>query len=330
MRGEIVAGSLEEKLLYEMQVRFPVCRAPYEALGKRLGVKGGEAMETVARFRREGVIRRIGPVFDARANGLTSTLVALSVPRAKIENAARIINGYEGVTHNYLRDHTLNVWFTLTSRSRRDERAVLKTVRKLVSPERWLELPAKRIFKIGLVLRACPGAVRPCARRATGPRRYSLKRGNVPRRSPVTIFEKIPYDLPLTPAPFPRGSVHVVRYGIRSGKIRRFGALIDERKLGYRFTALVVWRVPASRRHATGKTFAAFDWVSHCYERRVGRGWPYSLYTVLHAMNVREGKECIRTMASAAGVEDYRVLRAIRRLKRTSLGFPSVRLNVPQ
>ena len=51
---------------------------------------------------------------DSRKIGFYSTLCAVQVPEDKIEAVAAVINQLPGVTHNYLRDHDYNIWFTLT------------------------------------------------------------------------------------------------------------------------------------------------------------------------------------------------------------------------
>ena len=59
------------------------------------------------------IIREITPIFDTRALGYESMLVAAKVDSEHPHRAAKVINSHPGVTHNYLRNHDFNLWFTL-------------------------------------------------------------------------------------------------------------------------------------------------------------------------------------------------------------------------
>ena len=59
------------------------------------------------------IIREVTPIFDTRAFGYSSMLVAAKVDPAFPHRAAQFINTHPGVTHNYLRDHDFNLWFTI-------------------------------------------------------------------------------------------------------------------------------------------------------------------------------------------------------------------------
>jgi DNA-binding Lrp family transcriptional regulator len=95
-----------------------------------------------------GIIRRIGAVFDGAKLGRASTLCAARVPEEKIENFVDAVNAYKGVTHNYLRDNEYNVWFTVNAASLRDIELFLAGLKEKTGITDILDMRAVRIFKI--------------------------------------------------------------------------------------------------------------------------------------------------------------------------------------
>src|SRR5205814_1978162 len=61
----------------------------------------------------ERIIRQVTPIFDTRAFGYSSMLVAAKVDPEHPWGPAKIINSHPGVSHNYLRNHEFNMWFTI-------------------------------------------------------------------------------------------------------------------------------------------------------------------------------------------------------------------------
>jgi len=310
----------DRMLLDEIQRRFPLCARPYARLGEKLNLVEARVLSRLRTHMANGLIRRIGPVFDARANKLTSILIALSVPPSRVRHAAERINSCEGVTHNYLRRHPLNIWFTLICRGSAAQRAILSKIKKEVSPLRYLELPSERVFKLGVIFDlGLPGGRPWRAERGGGAHRARVVRSSAPFGR--SLIGKLASDIPLVSRPFPRGALQALRLLIASGRIRRFGAILDGRRLGYRFSALVAWKAGPRRIEEAGRRLASFPQVSHCYARVRPRSWPYGLYTVIHARDRTRGHELVADMARAAGIVDYAVLETVRALKRSSVSL---------
>jgi DNA-binding Lrp family transcriptional regulator len=121
------------------------------ALGSKLKITEEEVMSRLKRLHREGIIRKIGPILDARKLGLcASTLIAMKVPEEKLESVVDIINEYKSVSHNYLREHEYNLWFTITTSSKEElKRTVEEIKRRTEIPDTdVLDLPTSRRFKI--------------------------------------------------------------------------------------------------------------------------------------------------------------------------------------
>jgi DNA-binding Lrp family transcriptional regulator len=139
--------SVDKALLNEIQSDFPVATHPYRELGERLGISEDETLRRVASLREEGIIRRLGASINSRRIGFVSTLCAAKAPEEKFDLLVSEINACKGVTHNYLRDHEFNIWFTLISPSEEEKQATIKGLTHRTGIE-ILELPARRIFKI--------------------------------------------------------------------------------------------------------------------------------------------------------------------------------------
>jgi DNA-binding Lrp family transcriptional regulator len=139
--------AIDRQLLDIIQTDFPIVSRPYAALGERLDISETEALQRVRALTAQGVIRRIGANFQSRKLGWHSTLCAASVPQDKLDAFVAEVNRHPGVTHNYLRAHTYNVWFTLIGPSVDDVAATLAQITDATGIP-ILNLPALKMYKI--------------------------------------------------------------------------------------------------------------------------------------------------------------------------------------
>ena len=103
--------------------------------------------------------------------------------------------------------------------------------------------------------------------------------------------------------------------------IRRFGATLRHQKSGFQANAMVAWRVEENRVDEVGEKLAAFRQVSHCYCRTPADGWPYNLYTMIHAGDEKTCLEVARKMAEKVSVKTYVLLFSRKELKKTSMDY---------
>ncbi len=137
-------------ILNEIQRKFPLTRRPYLALGKKLNLREAEVLERVKSLKEAKIIRRIGASFSSRGVGFSSTLCAASVPCQKIDEFIAVVNSYPGVTHNYEREGTYNIWFTLIASSKNEIHRILDEISRQTGVEKILNLPALKTFKIAV------------------------------------------------------------------------------------------------------------------------------------------------------------------------------------
>ena len=138
----------DKMLLNRIQTRFPLTPKPYQAIARELEMTEQEVLKRVSRLKEIGIIRRIGGNFVPGKVGFVSTLCAAEVPEEKVDLFTRTVNTYPGVTHNYLRENSFNVWFTFIAPSMDVIRDNLTRIAEKTGVRRILNLPATHVFKI--------------------------------------------------------------------------------------------------------------------------------------------------------------------------------------
>ena len=138
----------DRKLLNLIQQDFPIAAEPFAELGVQLGISETDVLERIKRLKDQGIIRRIGAVFDLRKLHFVSTLCAARAPEKKMGAFVAAVNAHPGVTHNYRRDDEYNVWFTLITPGEDELAAALAGIKRETGVEDILSLRATRTFKI--------------------------------------------------------------------------------------------------------------------------------------------------------------------------------------
>ena len=138
----------DRKILNEIQSDFPISSRPFRELGDRFNLTEAEVMDSVQRMKEEGIIRRIGGNFQSSRLNFVSTLCAAKVPEEKIDTFVEVVNRYPGVTHNYLRNHAYNIWFTFIAEDMDVIEKSLYEISEKTGIKKILNLPAEKMFKI--------------------------------------------------------------------------------------------------------------------------------------------------------------------------------------
>ncbi len=145
------------------------------------------------------------------------------------------------------------------------------------------------------------------------------------------IIRELQNDLPLVRRPFGAIAeklgmneaklIERIKLFIEDGRIRRFGAAVRHRDLGYVANAMVVWQVPDDRIREVGPVMAGFKEVSHCYQRPRRPEWPYNFYTMVHGQTREECEQVAERIARATGLKTYRLLFSTAELKKSSMRY---------
>ena len=139
---------IDRALLNRIQSDFPLTVRPFATIAAELGLKEAEVLALVRRLKADDIIRRIGGNFVPDKVGFVSTLCAAQVPADRLEAFTTAVNRFPGVTHNYLRDDPMNVWFTFIAPSMDEIETHLAAIRRETGVDEILNMPATRVFKI--------------------------------------------------------------------------------------------------------------------------------------------------------------------------------------
>src|SRR4051794_26559105 len=111
--SEADLDDLDRELLNAVQWDFPLEPRPFATLAERLGVDEPTVRARVKKVKDAQVLRQLSAIFDTRALGYTSALVAAKVDGDRIDDAASFVSAHPGVSHNYKRNHAYNLWYTV-------------------------------------------------------------------------------------------------------------------------------------------------------------------------------------------------------------------------
>jgi siroheme decarboxylase len=294
----------DKRLMNLLQSSFPLTAEPYAALAPEACLDVDELMERTARLLDERIIREITPIFDTRALGYASMLVAAKVDAEHPHRAAKIINSHPGVSHNYLRTHEFNLWFTIATPpdSELGIEGTLEVLQRLTGAESIRQLPTLRLFKINMNLEMEKGTEALAATVDASPPReleaqpYDDRDVAVIRalQGPMKVVHR-PYDEAAASAGISTDALlDHLRAMVDRKLLRRVAAILYHRRAGFSANGMGVWRVPEDRIPEVGSRMASVRGISHCYQRP---DWPYSVFTMAHG---RSKDECDAILASIA------------------------------
>jgi DNA-binding Lrp family transcriptional regulator len=320
---------LDKRLLNLMQGRFPVAPRPYQHVASEAAVSEQEVLTRVQRLLDERIIRQVTPIFDTRALGYSSMLVAAKVDPENPWRAATIINQHPGVSHNYLRNHEFNIWFTIATEpgSRLGLEGTLDVLARLAGAESIRQLPTLKLFKIRMDLEMEGGtdalskaaeAVEPAE---TEPQPYD--------EFDQAVIRATQGDLPVIPEPYAPAAAEL---GISQERLldhlrgmqerrllRRVAAILFHRRAGFSANGMGVWKVPDDRIMEIGPRMAAFRGISHCYQRPTYEDWPYSVFTMAHGRSKEECDAILDSIAEETGISERATLYSSTEFKKIRL-----------
>jgi siroheme decarboxylase len=295
-RSEGAARRLEDserRLLNLLQGSFPLSPRPFAAVGALAGMTEAEVISRTRQLLADRIIRQLTPIYDTRALGYTSMLVAAKVDPEVPWRAARAINSHPGVSHNYLRNHEFNMWFTVAvaEDSRLGMDGTLAVLQQLSGAESIRQLPTLKLFKIRMDLEMEGGT-----EKLTGAAADAIAPAPIEKR-PFDEFDRVVIratqgDLPLRTRPYAPAAAALrvseeqllehMRGMVERGLLRRVAAILFHRRAGFSANGMGVWQVPADRIADVGPRMAAFRGISHCYERPTYADWPFQIFTMAH------------------------------------------------
>jgi DNA-binding Lrp family transcriptional regulator len=331
---------LDRELLNAVQWDFPLEARPFAALADRLGVDEPAVRERVAKVKDTGVLRQLSAIFDTRALGYSSALVAAKVDPDHIDDAAAVISKHPGVSHNYKRNHDYNLWYTVAVPPGDSLAEHIDVLHRDSGSLVTRTLPTITLYKIGVKLdmtgKTAANAKVEVLEHERPERKAEMPAPDLSDLELATI-RVVQHDLANVERPFAvyaekisadlgrEVTEHDVLEVLRSLKerklMRRFAAVMNHRSAGFKANAMGVWAVPDDRLDEIGPQMAGFAAVSHCYRRPTYDDWPYSVFTMVHGRSARDCEATIDAIRSETGVDEYCLLWSVKEYKKVRLEY---------
>ena len=322
---------LDRKLLNLLQGSFPIASRPYAHVAELAGVPEQEVLTRTKRLLDERIIREITPIFDTRVLGYSSMLVAAKVDPENPWRAAKIINSHPGVSHNYLRDHDFNLWFTVATEpdSPLGLDGTLQLLQRLTGAESVRQLPTLRLFKIRMDLEMEQGTeVLASVAEAVDYREpeaielseldYAVIRAT---QGPMEVVSE-PFAAPAAELGVSQQQLFEHLESMRERRaLRRVAAILFHRRAGFSANGMGVWKVPEERITELGPRMASFRGISHCYQRPTYEDWPYSVFTMAHGRSKEECDAILDSIAEDTGIHERRTLYSSTEFKKVRLRY---------
>jgi len=316
---------LQKQLCNVLQDGLPVCPRPFLEVAKLLDNYEQMVLQQTADLKKAGVIRRLGAIVNQRAIGMTATLVTAHVPEEKLQEIADAVNSLEGVSHNYLREHHYNMWFTLSAPSSEQIELTLSNLSSRFGVD-FYSLPVECAFKLHVRFDADKNG------------QFSGEETEMPNGETVELNEtqksillKLQNELQVVAKPFDflcgdgldeKEVLKIITDMNDKGVIRRIGAVVDHYKLGFVSNVLFVCKISPDKILEVGRKLAGVGMVSHCYQRKTFEHWPYNLFAMMHGRNMDEIRQVITKFVEEEKIESYELLPTVAELKKQPVNYP--------
>ncbi len=327
----IPLDELDKKLLNLMQGKFPIAPRPYEAVAQLAETTEDEVMRRVQHLIEQRIIRQVTPIFDTRALGYSSMLVAAKIDAENPHRAAKVINAHPGVSHNYLRNHEFNLWFTIATEP--DSKLGLEGTLEALAAEAGAtsvrQLPTLKMFKIRMDLemegdtKALASAAEAVEPAEMDPQPYD--------EFDIAVIRALQGDMPVISEPYKPAAdelgIDVPKFlehleGMQARRIlRRVAAILFHRRAGFSANGMGVWKVPEGEELEYGKRMASFRGISHCYQRPTYADWPYSVFTMAHGRSKEECDANLDAISEDTGITERATLYSSTEFKKVRLQY---------
>jgi DNA-binding Lrp family transcriptional regulator len=323
----------DKRLMNVLQSNFPLQPEPWADIAGRAELPVDDAMSRTQRLLDGRIIREITPIFDTRALGYESMLVAAKVDSEHPQRAAKIVNSHPGVSHNYLRTHDFNLWFTIATPpdSELGLQGTLEVLQDLTGAESIRQLPTLVLFKINMNLEM-EGSTDALTKHveAAPPRELEMQPYD---EFDMAVIKALQGPMKVAERPYDEAAAEV---GVSTDKfvahleamkerklLRRVAAILFHRRAGFSANGMGVWRVPEEQVLDVGGRMAAVRGISHCYQRPTYADWPYSVFTMAHGRSKEECDAILDSIADMTGLhgEDRATLYSSTEYKKIRLHY---------
>lgn len=317
--------NLENEILLRIQKNFPLSKNPFLIIANELNTSEDIVLEVLNKAKEENIIRQTSAIFDTKKLGYKSSLVAFSLDEKDIDNAVEILNSHPGISHNYERNHTFNIWFTLAvaPNSILGLEKTITTLAKKTNAKDYIILPTLKLFKIQVKLDTTSKEEKKEEVIQKKTKDFALKEYHykfIKLLQQDIKFEKEPFKYIIDELNISYDELFsVISDFIDSGVMRRFASILNHRKAGFNANAMVVWNIDENKAEDIGKVAASFSAVSHCYLRPKYDNWQYNLFTMIHGKTREDTGKIIDEIASNIEYKNYMALYSSKEFKKTRI-----------
>ncbi len=330
-RSQQELTDLQKEIINRVQLDIPLVPEPFKVMAGELGITESELLQQLETLKRDHlIIRQLSAIFDTRNLGYQSTLVATWVDPDKATDAARVINRHPGVSHNYLRDHQFNIWYTLAIPKHINLEETVELLRVKSGAHQSIILPTLRMYKIAVRLDMSDGKDKDFIE---AQKKVTHKEGVQfeATQKDIDVIRQLQQDLPLVPRPFD-GYAEAIGISLdelfemgnhykQTGIMRRFSAVLRHRKAGFGHNVMGVWKVPEERWDEVGQIMAQGPSISHCYRRPTYPEWPYTHFTMIHGKDPDECERTLQWIRDNTGITDGAALTSLKEYKKIRLKY---------
>jgi len=315
---------LQRQLCNALQNGVPICQRPFAEIAKSLNSDEKKIMQQSRELEARGIIRRICALVNYRALGRISTLVAAHVPEANLQKVVDAVNCLETVSHNYLREHYYNLWFTLQVQTAEEIELALSVLSGRFGIS-FQSLPAGRVFKLDVRFDAeNEGQLLVDTEKV--PKSKSIQLNDMQRR----ILSKLQDGMEMVEKPFDflcsedvdvEKVLGIITQLIELGVVRRIAAVVDHNKLGFTANVLFAAEVGGEKIDEVGRELAMLPIVSHCYERKTFEDWPFNLFAMMHGKNMGDVQHVIDEFIESEQIDSFVLLPTVAELKKQPVKY---------
>lgn len=318
---------MKNQILYRVQEHFPLIERPFKQIADELNLNEDEVIKILQEEKKNKIIRQTSAIFDTKKLGYTSSLVAFEIDEKDIDNAVEILNSHPGISHNYERNHSYNIWFTLAiapnSKSTLEE--TIEILAKLTNAKDYIMLPTLKLFKIAVKLDTANKA-----KKKEEVKKKEFKQMTLNEHH-YKIIKELQSDLEIKPEPFKEiiekldlsydELFSTLKEFQEAGVMRRYASILNHRHAGFNANAMVVWDIDEENAEEIGKIAASFSSVSHCYLRPKYPNWNYNLFTMIHGKTQEETQSVIDSIANEIEYKSYMPLYSSREFKKVRIKY---------
>ncbi|MHB8232377.1 MAG: siroheme decarboxylase subunit alpha [bacterium] len=320
----------DKKILNILQTDFPISPRPFLSIANLTGIAEEEVIERILNLKKNKIIRQISAIFDSHNIGYKSTLAAFKVGDNSVDFAADIISSHSGVSHNYLRNHDYNIWFTITLPSGQNLEEEIKSLSISSKASDYLILPTLKLFKIGVNFDMTGEDASPF-------KFFSHDDFKDDLDIKITDFEKacireLQKDIEITAEPFRDLSANLgvtqeklldtIKNFITDKKMRRFACVLYHQKAGFSYNIMGIWKSEQKDTDKNGKIMSSLKEVSHCYLRPVYPGkWEYNIFTMIHSKSKEDAHNVMNRISLLTGINDFDALESTKEFKKVRVKY---------